>query len=149
VEVWQRRHEIPLARAARIPNSRKKCFYHSNLPSCGPRAKRAGHGRVRLRNIYLATCSLQFAKASSGPANSTILLTVNRHKREVNDFAFGKKSRRGASGGPTGGKRVAPFLVRWHTLPLRGPPRDQRQLFSAGSKISCFLQKFKGGTGED
>ena len=42
-----------------------KWFCHSNLSSCGRRAKRAGCGRVKSRNICLVTCSLQFAKAGS------------------------------------------------------------------------------------
>jgi|AntAceMinimDraft_5_1070358.scaffolds.fasta_scaffold25536_2 hypothetical protein len=34
-----------------IPNGRLKWFYHTNLSSCRRRAKRAGCGRVRSRNI--------------------------------------------------------------------------------------------------
>jgi hypothetical protein len=48
-----------------IPNGRLKWFYYFDLSSCGRRAKRAGCGRVKSRNICLAKCSLQFAKAGS------------------------------------------------------------------------------------
>ena len=41
-----------------IPNGKMKSFYHSDLPSCRRRAKRAGCARARSRNICFGTATL-------------------------------------------------------------------------------------------
>jgi hypothetical protein len=53
-----------------VMNGKMKWFHHSDLSSCGCRAQRAGYGRPRPRMFVFATCSLQFAKASSAAKQS-------------------------------------------------------------------------------
>jgi hypothetical protein len=132
-----------------ISNGRRNWFYHTNLWSCGRRAKRAGCGRVRSRYICfrhklsavrqgrqrrdavaagedklgrstegrlypsvrctfgeIKSLAVEFLNRSYAacaygrrprrwpPAvNITIIQAINRHKREVYDFACGIKSK--------------------------------------------------------
>jgi hypothetical protein len=80
-------------------------------------------------------------------AKSTIFKAINRHEREVNDFANGKESRIGPPEALPGADVRRKCLVLWRALPLRGPALGQRQHFFAGSVISWFQHKFEKQTG--
>ena len=106
-----------------------------------PVASRRAHHCRRMFELFSSyTACACGAKPRHGPpgalsaalpgANRTTLQAVNvinRHKREINDFACGKKNSVCASSGPAVSRRVAACLRRWRALPLRGPPRGQRK----------------------
>jgi hypothetical protein len=59
MKAWQGKQEIQL-RVGVYPERENVVVYHSNLSRCGRRAKRAGYGQVRLRNIRFGHVLITF-----------------------------------------------------------------------------------------
>jgi len=106
---------------SRDPGGRTKWFYHSDLSSCGRRAKRAGCGRVRWQNICLGHVPIavrQDRQRSDAAAEGEEQLGRCAAERYYSprrcisvEFESLADSSAAASSGPAGGKKNRTFLL--------------------------------------